>query len=228
MVSKVAIIPARKGSKRIPLKNIVNFHGKPLIAWTIGAALKSKVFDAVYVSTDSQKIANISEKYGAKVPFLRTKYTDDNSSVSSVIIDFLENLKKKKSKEFDVVFSLMPNCPLRTGQDIIRADKNCTAKKASFQLSCFEFGFMNPWWAFTLDKNCRPEYIHKSALKKRSQDLSKLFCPSGAIWIANIKALQKSKTFYGPNHIFYKLGWKNAIDIDSKEDLELAKSFSKN
>ena len=82
MSNGIAIIPARGGSKRIPKKNIIDFNGKPMIAWTIKAALESKLFSKVLVSTDSEEIAEISQKYGADVPFLRRSFSDDITPVS--------------------------------------------------------------------------------------------------------------------------------------------------
>ena len=216
----VAIIPARGGSKRIPKKNIIDFQGKPMIAWTIEAALESKVFSEVIVSTDDIEIANIAKKHGASVPFLRTKNNDNHSTVSDVIVHVIEELEE----DYDSVVMLMANCPLRNSDDIKKAiDFFSENKNSNFQLSSFKFGWMNPWWAHTIEK----EHIGKPLLPKndatiRSQDLKDLYCITGAIWIANVKEILKSKTFYGKNYTLKPIDWKNAIDIDDYEDLEMA------
>ncbi|MDB2625667.1 acylneuraminate cytidylyltransferase family protein [Flavobacteriaceae bacterium] len=216
----VAIIPARGGSKRIPKKNIIDFQGKPMIAWTIEAALESKVFSEVIVSTDDIEIANIAKKHGASVPFLRTKNNDDHSTVSDVIVHVIEELEE----DYDSVVMLMANCPLRNSDDVKKAiDFFSENKNSDFQLSSFKFGWMNPWWAHTIEK----EHIGKPLLPKndatiRSQDLKDLHCITGAIWIANVKEIMKSKTFYGKNYTLKPIDWKNAIDIDDYEDLEMA------
>lgn len=216
----VAIIPARGGSKRIPKKNIINFQGKPMIAWTIEAALESEVFSDVIVSTDDIEISNIAKQYGASVPFLRTKNNDDHSTVSDVIVHALEELEE----DYDVVVMLMANCPLRNANDIKNAiDFFKENKNSAFQLSSFKFGWMNPWWAHSIEK----EHIGKPLLPKndatiRSQDLKDLYCITGAIWIANVKEIMESKTFYGKNYTLKPINWKNAVDIDDYEDLEMA------
>lgn len=218
----IAVIPARGGSKRIPYKNIINFHGKPLIAWTIEAALKSNLFDEVIVSTDDKKIAEIAEKYGAKVPFLREEYADDYSPVSLVTTNVLEKLL---SKEFDMVVQLMPNCPLRNSNDIKEAVQNFIEQKNDFQISCFSFGWMNPWWAYQLDEEYNPKPIFEDDMRnRRSQDQPPLYCPTGAIWVAKAKKLLESKNFYGENYRFFPMSWQSALDIDNYDDLEMAQA----
>ncbi|MBM7572151.1 cytidylyltransferase domain-containing protein [Aquibacillus albus] len=220
----VAIIPARGGSKRIPKKNIINFYGKPLIAWTIKAAKESGIFDHIIISTDDQDIAEVSKEYGAEVPFLRDQYADDHSPVSLATIHTLLHAETFLEKEFLNVVQLMPNCPLRSSNDILEAYNYFTENNHSFQISCFKFGWMNPWWAVKLDSNLIPKPLFKEVYAMRSQDLETLYCPTGAIWIANKKNLVKENTFYGKDYIYYPLDWKAAIDIDNQEDLEMAQS----
>lgn len=216
----VAVIPARGGSKRVPGKNIIDFKGKPLIAWTIEAAIKSQLFDKIVVSTDSQEIATISEKYGAEVPSLRETAADDHSPVSDATLHTILQMEEK-GEVYDDVVQLFAVCPLRDEQDILESYKFFTDRNASFLLSCFKFVWMNPWWAVTLNKKQEPSWIFKDTFK-RSQDLPDLYCPTGAIWIAKIEDLKKDKTFYGEGHIFWELDWKRAVDIDNYEDLQLA------
>ena len=120
MVNKrIAVIPARGGSKRIPKKNVIDFMGKPMISWSIEAALDSGLFDSVLVSTDCQDIADIALKYGADVPFLRSEYADDHSTVSQATRSALKQLKKVNGKNYDTVVQLMANCPIRSSANII-------------------------------------------------------------------------------------------------------------
>lgn len=216
----IAIIPARGGSKRIPKKNIIDFQGKPMIAWTIEAALESKVFNRVMVSTDDEEIAKISKQFGASVPFLRKENIDDYSNVSTVIVNVLEEIEE----DYDCVVMLMANCPLRNSQDIKNAVNNFHSNKESnFQLSSFKFGWMNPWWAHTIQKKeIGLPLLSKNNTNIRSQDLKDLYCITGAIWISNVPEILKSRTFYGNNYTLKPLNWKNAIDIDHYEDLEMA------
>ena len=218
MVKNVAIIPARIGSKRIPDKNIIDFMGKPLMAYTIEAALQSEVFDDVIVSTDSEAYADIALKYGASVPFLREKCNDDYSTVADVMKYVLETLKTKFGKEYDNYASLQVSCPLR-GSDII---KNVYAEfiktDSAFTATCFPFNFMNPWWAFKMGNNSSAEFMLSSPAQSRSQDNEQLYCPTGAVYFSKISGK-------GTSGRHFPIDWKYAVDIDNYEDLEIAKAI---
>jgi CMP-N-acetylneuraminic acid synthetase len=229
MVKKrlIAVIPARGGSKRIPHKNIRDFNGKPLIAWTIEAARNADIFERILVSTDDARIAEIARESGVEVPFLRDSKYDDHSPVSEATIAALTQVENKLHEHYEIVVQLMPSCPLRKSGDIINAWQNFNRMESSFQISCFKFGWMNPWWAVTIDGKGNPTPIFPDKIKARSQGLPDLYCPSGAIWIADIEPLKRSGTFYGPGHVFYPLEWRAAIDIDDRQDLEMAHALFK-
>lgn len=222
-MTRIAIIPARGGSKRIPRKNLIDFMGKPLIAWTIEAAIESNIFTKVVVSTDDEEIARVSRVYGAEVPFLRDAYADDYSPVSEGTIHTLAQLESE-GEFFEEVVQLFAVCPLRSSADILEAINFFKNRKLDFLISCYKYTWMNPWWATTLDVSGRPNWIFEDSLK-RSQDLPELYSPTGAIWIAKVEELKKSKSFYGPGHVFWKMNWKRAVDIDTYEDVELAEMF---
>lgn len=220
----IAIVPARGGSKRIPHKNIINFMGKPLIAWTLEAVKESGVFDRIVVSTDDGQIAEIARRFGIDTPFLRQEAIDDLAPVSLATIAALKQAQDYWNEEYEVVVQLMPNCPLRGARDITESYDHFLSSSANYQLSCFKFGWMNPWWAAKLDEGSIPEFIFPNALKKRAQDLPALFCPTGAIWIARTRQLLADKTFYGEGHRFHPIDWKSAVDIDNYEDIEFAEA----
>ena len=221
----IAIIPARGGSKRIPKKNIIDFMGKPMIAWTIEAAVKSKIFDKIIVSTDSEEIAKVGRDYGLEVPFLRQDKNDDISPVSEATIAAVKQAEMHYNEKYDIVVQLMANAPIRNENDIKKHFNKFINQKRDFQLSSFKFGWMNPWWAAKVDKYDTPNWMYPEGITKRSQDLDDLYCPTGVICIANIKKLLKSNTFYGPGHKFCELNWKSAVDIDDYDDLEFAKAI---
>ncbi len=221
----IAIIPARGGSKRIPEKNIYSFNGKPMIAWTIEAAIKSKLIDAVYVDTDAENIASIAREYGAQVPFLRDKYADDQTPVSVATAHFIKRLEGQ-DVECENVIQLMANCPNRNTKDIEEAILNFSNRKLNFQISSFKYGFMNPWWAHKIDANNKPQALFPNEIKMRSQDLPELSCPTGAIWIAKKINLLNENTFYGNAHEFFDLSFASAIDIDDLHDLEICLKLS--
>ncbi len=226
MVRRIAIIPARGGSKRIPEKNIYGFNGKPMIAWTIEAALASKLFDRVLVSTDSTKIAAVAKRFGAEVPFLRESHCDDFSIISEATVAALTQAKEYWEEEYDIVVQLMANCPLRDANDIVKSVEYFESEDVDFQISCFKYGWMNPWWAAKLGSKGEPEPIFQDALSERSQDLPELYCPTGATWIASTSALMSSHNFYGKGHTFFPMNWSHAVDIDDYDDLVFAESVA--
>jgi CMP-N-acetylneuraminic acid synthetase len=220
----IAIVLARGGSKRLPRKNILDFHGKPLLAWTVEAALQSGLYDRVLVSTDDPEIAEIARGAGAAVPFLRDTAADDITPSSEATIVALGQAERHWGEKFEVVSQLMSNCPLRDAADIRAAVSNFKNSLAPSQVSCFRFGWMNPWWAFKLNSKGGYDRMFPEAWTSRSQDLPPLYCPSGALWIARAAELRAAKTFYMPEHIFHELTWMSAMDIDDAEDLEMARA----
>jgi len=218
------VILARGGSKRLPRKNILDFHGRPMVAWTIEAALASGQYQRVLVSTDDPEIATIARDCGAQVPFLRRDAVDDYASSSEATLVALEQAEEYWGERYDIVSQLMANCPLRTVADIRGSVKNFFDREALFQISCFRFGWMSPWWAARLDDKGCPDYLFPEAHTMRSQDLSSLYCPSGAIWIAGCDALRKEGSFYASGHILHPISWISAMDIDDAEDLAMARA----
>jgi len=224
MKKVIALIPARGKSKRIPMKNVMDFMGKPMIYWTILAARESNVFDEILVSTDSEEIAKVARECGATVPFLRDRSdADDFTPVWIATTNALIRLENYHGVKYDIVVQLMPNCPLRDSSDIQSAYETFIANGSPFQISVFKFGWMNPWWAMTVDSNSmKPTRIFPYAFKKRSQDLAILYCPTGAIWIAQAKELKRQKTFYGEGYTVFPIDWRHAIDIDDNDDVRMA------
>ncbi len=226
VTNRIAIIPARGGSKRIPFKNVIDFQGKPMIAWSIIAAKNSGLFKRILVSTDDAKIAEIAVTYGAEVPFLRQNFADDYATVSEATAAALTQAINYWQEEYSTVVQLMANCPLRTGQDIVCAVASFEKEQRIAQISCFEYGWMNPWWATKIDDTGQPIRMFPEAFDSRSQDLPKLYCPTGAIWISDTDALLTYKSFYSPLHVFEPLSLRSAVDIDDYEDLKFAKALA--
>ncbi len=217
----IAVIPARGGSKRVPKKNIREIDGLPMIGYAIRAAVETKLFSHVLVSTDSEEIAAVSRSLGAEVPFLRDGNADDYTPISVATAGSVVQAEEYFNEKYDVVVQLMANCPNRTAQNILDGYDFFQRSRTNFALSCFKFGWMNPWWAMKRDETGKGEFLFPDALV-RSQDLPDLFCPTGAVWIANAEALKQEKTFYGVGHKFFEIPWINAVDIDSEEDLKFA------
>lgn len=225
MLKNIALIPARGGSKRIPKKNIIEFSGKPMIAWTIEAALKSEKFEKVVVSTDNLEIADVAQQHGAEVPFLREDDADDFTPISTATLNYSVRLQDFWGEEVDTVTQLMANCPLRTSEVIITFLERFYELGAPFLLSCFKFGWMNPWWSFRMSETGGHEPMFPEALRVRSQDLDDLYCPTGSIWVAKLSNLVNDGTFYGDGHRFSEIPWESAVDIDDWSDLEFAQKI---
>lgn len=223
-MNHIAVILARGGSKRLPRKNILEFHGKPMLAWTIEAALESGCYRRVLVSTDDAEIAAIAREHGAEAPFLRHAAADDMAPSSEATLAALEQAEAHWGERYEYVSQLMANCPLRGAAEIRDAVGGFLQRGADFQISCFRFGWMNPWWAARLDEAQRPDYLFPEARKARSQDLPPLYCPSGAIWVARSEALKGSRSFHGEGCTLHPMNWMAAMDIDDAEDMQMAKA----
>lgn len=224
MVKRVAIVPARGGSKRLPGKNVVDFFGKPLLAWSVAAGLESGLFHRVVVSTEDPEIADIARAHGADVPFLREIFHDDHSNVSDVAVHTLRQLEERLGETYDEVVHLQATCPLRTAEDVRVAVRAFEDAGAVFQMSCFEFHWTNPWWAFRRTPAGEADYLFPKMVGVRSQDQPRLCGLTGAICIAKTEALLHTGTFYGPGQRFEPISWISAVDIDDADDLAFAKA----
>ena len=160
------------------------------------------------------------------MPFLREQYADDYATVSQAVLAALLQGEQYWSTHFDVVAQLMPNCPLRKADDVRAAMRQFLSASCDFQISAFRFGWMNPWWALRKNTEGGVERLFPAAASKRSQDLTDLYCPTGAIWIASCRAFKLSASFYGPDFSIHELPWEAAVDIDDPEDLRMAQAVA--
>lgn len=222
-----ALIPARGGSKRLPRKNVKILCGKPLISWTIEAAKKSKYIDNVIVSTDDLEIKEISEQWGAKVPFLRPDYlSSDTASSFDVIKHAIEFLKI--NDENHLLILLQPTSPLRTFEQIDEALEYFFKKQAEGIVSISECEH-SPLWSNSLPENLSMEnFIRPEIIGKRSQDLPNYYRLNGSIYIYKTKSLLKeNKIFYNKQVFGFKISKESSIDIDSALDFNIAEFFLK-
>lgn len=216
----LAIIPARGGSKRLPNKNILPLAGKPLIQWTIEAALSSKYIDDVIVSTDCSEIAKISSESGAKVPYKRPdSLSDDNATTNDVILHALKNINIK----YDVVVLLQPTSPLRSALDVNNAIELLVKKEAEGVVSVSPCEH-SPLWSNEIPNNLSLGGFLPSSLKgKRSQDLPEYFRLNGAIYAYHIDAFIRDEgIFYSDKVYAYKMPTERSVDIDNFIDFSLA------
>lgn len=218
----IAVIPARIGSKRVPRKNMKPLNGRPLISYTIDAALRSGIFKKVIVSTDSPELADVARSYGAEVPFLRDRsLADDYTPVSEVTIDVLQRLDPD-GEIFPHVCQLMPNCPLRTDGDILDSHGQFMSTKTESQISVVRYGWQNPWWAMRRVEDYTLDPVFKEYITQRSQDLPELFCPTGAVWWARAGFLRREGSFHAPGRTGWEIPWRRGLDIDTDDDWTMA------
>lgn len=217
----LGVIPARGGSQRIPGKNIAPVAGKPLLAWTVGAALGSGVLDRVIVSTDDEEIAAVARSLCADVPSLREGLADHVAGADAVTAAVVRGLAAA-GDHYDDVVQLLPTCPLRNADHVRAAVTQFRAGGARAQASCFRFGWDNPWWALELDGSGGARFVFPQATEERSQDLPPLYGLTGAVWVAASDAWLERDGFPLDACSWFELPWQAAIDIDEPEDLELA------
>lgn len=223
----IAIIPARSGSKGLKNKNIKLLNKKPLIAYTIEAALKSKLFNEVFVSTDSKKYAKIAKKYGASVPFLRSKLNSkDSSKTVDVVKETLERYKQS-GLEFDAFCILQPTSPLRTIKDIKNAYKIFINKSTVATVSVTESDHPISYYNIMKSNNSLDGFISKKIINNRRQDFKKYYRVNGAIYFMYTKEYYINSNFYRKGSYAYIMNKNNSIDIDDIFDFKMAEALIK-
>nr|WP_228003568.1 acylneuraminate cytidylyltransferase family protein [Leptospira borgpetersenii] len=211
------MIPARGGSKGIPRKNIKMMAGKPLIVWTIEAALQSKYLTSVVVSTDDLEIAEVAKQAGASVPFFRpSELATDYSSGIDPVLHALDNLP-----EFDYVMLLQPTSPLRTSADIDDCIEFALKKETNSVVSVCE-AQENPFWMFRLDDSLKMIKLLNVEDVKRRQDSPKIFSVNGSIYLSEVNYFRERKKFITEDTLAYLMNKENSIDIDDMMDWKLA------
>lgn len=221
MPLNIAIIPARGGSKRLPGKNIKIFAGKPLINWTIEAALASQLFDLVLVSTDSQEILDIALDAGAVVPFLRPAELAHDTATTCAVITHMVDWVERHHGEVVSVTILQPTSPLRTATHIVEAMAQYVSKSASSIISVCEVDFPIAF-CNRLPANLAMNNFIRPADHQRSQDFDKQYRLNGAIYIVNRKWIGHLADIYSDNSFAYIMDREHSIDIDDEYDFKIA------
>lgn len=223
----LGLIPAREGSRRLPKKNVLPFMGKPLILWTIKQALSSAHLDRVIVSTDSVKIAAISRRYGAEVPFIRPKnLAGDRAAMIDVLLHAIKSAQEK-NENYDLIMLLQPTSPLRIGQDIDRAIKLLFRKKAQAIVSVCKAEHP-PYWSRILPKRgSMKNFINVDIPNKNKRVAPCYYRLNGAVYLAYCDYLKANKSFLGKKTYAYVMPQERSIDIDTKMDFKLAELLGK-
>jgi CMP-N-acetylneuraminic acid synthetase len=220
----IAIIPVRTGSKRLANKNTLDFYGKPMFIHTVQAAVKSKMFDEIHVSTESLDVVEICKKYNLQVKFLRPKkLASDNASLESVCSFVLDKFEKEYGIAFDNFCLLWATAPLRGSQDII----------SSYGLLTDEFDAVVAVTDYDLPVFCAQEVGEDGFLVPKfpdmfwlpSQKMPKVYCDNGALCWVRVRAFVSEGVWMPKRTKPYFMNKNRSVDIDTKEDMDLAKLY---
>lgn len=222
----ICIIPARGGSKRIPRKNIKDFNGKPMIQWSIEAAVTSKIFKHIIVSTDDNEIADIAKSCGAEVPFMRPKELSDDYTNTTDVISHATKWAMSSGIDFSNVCCLYATSPFVLPSDLKEANKIISSGNWQYVFSASEFS--SPIFrSFEQIKNGGVRMFYPENFEKRSQDLPKALFDAGMFYMAKSEAWLKGLKIFD-EHSFPLLipSWR-VQDIDTNEDWERAVLMAK-
>ena len=225
-MKNIAIIPARSGSKGLIDKNIRDLCGKPLIAYSIEAALKSGCFDEVMVSTNSEKYAEIAKKNGAAVPFLRSEATSSDTASSWEMVDEVLDGYRKLGRVFDTFCLLQPTSPLRTAEDIVKAYKLYEEKSSFAVISVCEAEHSPLWCGHLPETQEFDNFIDADSMKQR-QAVGKFYRLNGAIYIVDTNQFKTNRFLYQKGSFAYIMRQDQSVDIDTELDFRFAELLMK-
>lgn len=220
MYKNIAIIPARGGSKRIPYKNIKPFLGKPIIAYSIEAAIKSGMFAEVMVSTDDEQIAHIARQFGAKVPFMRSAQTANDFATLGDVVEEVLLQYKQRGQEFDAVCCILATVPLIKKERIFEAYQKMMNEHYDAVFPVVRFSY--PIQRALRIENGRVSMLQPENFLKRSQDLEPAYHDSGQFYWMKVPAFMQEKRFFAQNAGAIILSESEAQDIDTEEDWKMA------
>lgn len=219
----ICIIPARGGSKRLPKKNIVQFHGKPIIAYSIEAAIQANLFDRIIVSTDDMGIAQHAEHFGAEIHLRPPELATDTARVVDVCAHSLEE-ESKAGRIYDILCCLYATAPLRTSKDIrntlrLLEDNNCDSAMA---VTNYHFP---PHQALKIDKFQNLIPVWPDMINMKSQEAPDFLVDNGSTYAIEVAVFKEKKSFLGDHLKGYIMPRIRSADIDTQEDLDLADIF---
>ena len=216
----VAIITARGGSKRIPFKNIKLFHNKPIIAYSIEAAISSRIFDEVMVSTDDPAIADIARKCGAVVPFMRSKETSDDHSTTADVLKEVIKEYNATGKKFLYACCIYPTAPFITGERLANAFQLLIKSEADSVVPVTKFSFPI-WRSFKMDNN-KISYNWPEFAPRRSQDLPPAYHDCGQFYFFKCDRFLETGKLVTENTFGLEVPESEVQDIDNEEDWKIA------
>lgn len=225
----LGIIPARGGSKGIPLKNITPVCGKPLLAYSIEAGQRSRRLNDLILSTDSKRIADCAAEYGLTCDSIRPAElaTDTAKTIDVVIFEVLQ-YERKHGLVVDVIVVLQPTTPMRTSSDIDNAIDLFLLKKAESLISVCEVGADHPLVMYYLNGGELTPILEEGKQMRRRQDFNPIFLRNGAIYIASRSLIFNQKSFVNDKPLAYIMPRQRSVNIDAPIDLLIAEHYIKN
>lgn len=221
MEKAIAIITARGGSKRIPGKNIKPFCGKPIIAYSIEAALASGIFSEVMVSTDSEEIAEIARTYGASVPFMRSEKTSDDYATTSDVIMEVMNRYQETGRNFQYICCIYPTAPFITPQKLVQAQRIMEEKQPLGVMPVVAFSYP-PQRCYVMDGSGFMRYKYPEYSRARSQDLEKQYHDAGQFYMYHAQKYLELHGQVTEGVMPIVVSELEVQDIDNEDDWEIA------
>jgi pseudaminic acid cytidylyltransferase len=222
---RLAVIPARGGSKRLPRKNIVDFEGRPILAYTVRAALESGVFARVLCSTDDPEIADIAARAGAVVVMRPDSLATDTAQVWQVCKYVLE-AEAEEGRDYDLLCCLYPTAPLRNAEDIRAVTGLIVPGHCDFALAVTTFDYP-PHQALRVGGDGVLSPMWPDMVNLRSQEVGELLVDNGSTYAVSVAAFLSSHSFYGPGLRGYRMPRERSVDIDDAGQLELARFYAR-
>lgn len=219
-MSTIAIITARGGSKRIPQKNIKDFMGKPMLAYSIEAAKDSGIFDEVMVSTDSEEIANVAKKHGASVPFMRSERTSNDFAITYDVLEEVLSEYKKLGREYDSLCCIYPCVPFLRSDSLKNAFDLMKRKKANAIMPVCKYPVPVEWAMRINDDELVADDVEKQFV--RSQDLKPAYFDAGMFYFYETEIFLSKRTTLFPNTLGYVIDESECQDIDTPDDWKMA------
>lgn len=220
-MKRIAIIPARGGSKRIPRKNIKDFLGMPIIAYSIKAAIESGIFDEVMVSTDDAEIAEVAKQYGASVPFLRSKETANDYATTADVLNEVLKSYEAKGMEFEVLCCLYATAPFVTAEKLREASNILEVGSFDSAFTCVPFSYPVQR-ALQINDNGRISMKWPEYKSSRSQDLPTFYHDAGQFYFANVQSFKDTNGLWGDNTAPIILSELEVQDLDTLTDWAIA------
>ncbi len=222
-MARLAIIPARGGSKRLPRKNVIEFVGKPIIGWTIEAALKSALFDRVIVTTEDDTIASVAGQFGAEIMHRGPSLASDTAKVVDVCLDVLD-AELRNGRQYDQMCCLYATAPLRTDKDIKGTVALLNDPKTQFAMAVCPFD-VKPVQALVMDESDCLVGMWPDLLQDLEANAREYWVDNGSTYAVNVPAFRKTKHFYGSGLKGYEMPRSRSSDINTIDDLQHARAL---